>query len=196
MDHNLGQAGAKRPLETIAEQGQAAGKLGLLPLPDFQGGGHAHDQGNRLGAGAEARLMMPAEHQRRRWNVLAEQQGADAQRPAELMGGNAHGGHAQPVEIDRHLAHHFDGVGVQGDARAGAQRGQFLDRLEHARLVVAQQDADQAGVGGQQRGELLDADDALGRQAQGVHPPALLQEVFGRLDDALMLAGRNDDAAG
>ena len=84
----------------------------------------------------------------------------------------------------------------KGTPAAVAQRGQFLDRLEHARLVVAQQDADQAGVRGQQRGQLLDADDALGGQAQGVHPPALLQEVFGRLDDALMLAGRDDDAAG
>ncbi len=72
----------------------------------------------------------------------------------------------------------------------------FFDRLEHARLVVAQQDADQTGVGGQQRGQLLDADDALGRQTQGVHSPALLQEMFGRLDDALMLAGRDDDSAG
>ena len=45
--------------------------------------------------------------------------------------------------------HHLDGVGVQGDARAVTEGGQFFDGLEHARLVVAQQDADQAGVRGQ-----------------------------------------------
>ena len=43
--------------------------------------------------------------------------------------------------------------------------------------------------------ELLDARDAARRQSQGVQPPALLQEMFGRSNDALVFAGGDDDLA-
>ena len=57
-----------------------------------------------------------AEEDRLERDVVADQQGSDAQRALKLVGGNAHGGQAQAAEIERQFARHGDGVAVQGHA--------------------------------------------------------------------------------
>ena len=54
-------------------------------------------------------------------HAVADQQGADAQRAAELVGGDAQGGHAQAAKVDRQFPDHLDRIGVQG-TRAALQR--------------------------------------------------------------------------
>ena len=51
-------------------------------------------------------------------------------------------------KLDRQLAHDLHGVGVQRHAGLVADRRQLGDRLQHARLVVAQHHADQPRLAG------------------------------------------------
>ena len=85
---------------------------------------------------------------------------------------------------------------VQGHAEAIANRRHFGDRLEHARLVVAQGRADQPGLGAQQPGEAIRADQSGGVDAQGVEPPALFHQPLGRLDHAGVFDRGDDDLSG
>ena len=80
----------------------------------------------------------PPNMQRRQRHVPRHEQRPDAQRASKLVGGNAHGRHAQAAEAHRQLARHLHGVGMQRHPGLVADRRQLGDRLEHARLVVAQ----------------------------------------------------------
>ena len=146
--------------------------------------------------GTQAVLLMAAEKDRLHCRAVTKQEGGNAHGPLKLVGGDAHGGDAQAAEVDRQLAGHGDRVGVQGHAPAIANRRDFGDRFEHARLVVAQSRADQPGLVAQQRGEAIRADQPGGVDAQGVEPPALFQEPLGRLDHAGVFDRGDDDVCG
>ena len=77
--------------------------------------------------------------------VRRQQQRADTGRPAQLVRGYRHAVRPQPVQMDRHPPGRLDRVHMQQRAMPPADRGSLRHRLDHARLVVGQHQADQRG---------------------------------------------------
>ena len=78
--------------------------------------GEGGDAGHVEGAGADVALLAAAVQQRRAGDVPAEQQGADADRAAQLVAGDGQRGGAAGGEVDRDLPDRLDGVGVERHA--------------------------------------------------------------------------------
>ena len=137
VDDDVRQHRAQFRLETIAERPQVAAAFFTLLLPEFQGRSHADSQRGGLRAGPKSRLLVPAEQQRRQRNAVADRQGADAQRTAELVRRNAQRIRSKRAETHWQLADDLDGVGVQRHAGGTANRRQIGHGLQHAGVVIA-----------------------------------------------------------
>ena len=79
---------------------------------------HADGERDGFGAGADAALLEAAEELRLKFDVVAHDERADAERAAEFVGGDGHRGDAKIAEIDRQFAGGLGGVGVQRDCCA------------------------------------------------------------------------------
>ena len=143
--------------------------------------------------GRRPSCSMAAELQRHQRGTRTQDQGADSHGALEFMCGDAHRGDAQRAEIDRLFANDLDGVGVHGHAGAVCQSGQFGHGLEHARIVVAEHYAEQAGVRREQWWELVDPHDAAGGDRQRIESPSLLQQSLSGSKHTGMFDRRDDD---
>ena len=71
-----------------------------------------------------------------KFDVVAHDERADAERAVEFVGGDGHRGDAELAEVDGQFADGLGGVGVQRDAAFVADRGEFGDGLQDAGFVV------------------------------------------------------------
>ena len=74
MNDDVRQSSSKPMLETIAQGRQSPGGLVMFLPPEFQSGGHADRQRDRLGARPQSLLLMTAEQKRRKRDAIAQQQ--------------------------------------------------------------------------------------------------------------------------
>ena len=69
-----------------------------------------------------------------RSDVVAHEERADAERAAEFVGGDGHGGGAQVAKVERQFSGCLGGIGVKRDAVLVAEGGQFGDGLQRRRF--------------------------------------------------------------
>ncbi len=101
-------------------------------------------------------------------------------------------GHLQMLEIDRQLARDLDRVGVQRNARAGADFRQLGHGLEHARFVVGEHHAGEARPLVEQSRELIDRHDSFTGGGHTMDSPALPFELFDGAEHAGVFDRRDD----
>ena len=141
-------------------------------------------------------MLKAAEQDWSKPRIGTQDQSTDSARPVELVRGKRHGGNAQAAEMDRQLSDDLHGVGMHRNAGFGAQLGQFLNRLQDARFVVAQHDADQPGVVVEQFPQMVDLHDSVARHADSLDVETESRQLFRGTDDAGMFDRRNNHASG
>ena len=195
MNDQFWTLGKECLLECIAQPGHALGTRSPFSLPNRKGGMHTDGQADRFGSWTKARLLKSALHERRERRAVSNEQHADADRAVKLVGTGRKGCYAKSTEINGQFSHDLNGIGMEGYSSRGTNGGQLLDWLQHSGLVVAEHDADQAGLWTKQCGEFFDLDDAFVGDSQSVEIKRLLFERLSRSDDGRML-DRGDDQMG
>ena len=163
--------------QVVTKAGDPLGALG--PALDGHLGrrGEAHDRGGVQGAGAHVALLPATVQDRHQVDGPAEHQQAGPERPAELVPGHGHRVQAAGREVERERAERLHRVGVERHVVRRRDRGQRLDRLDGADLVVGPHDRDQrdrAGVGREGRLERLGVHPAGGVDRQPLDHRALV----------------------
>ncbi len=153
--------------------------------------GKTGNRRNILGAGPRRSSWPPPMHQRCHGEAVADDQRARPHRPAELVGRNAHQIDAEHAEIDRNLAKACTASVCTSAPWAVRQGHDFAKRLNDARLIVGEHDTDQRLGAGQQLGQRIEIDDALGRNRNDFDR---LARRLRRFDHRGMLDGRNQEA--
>src|SRR5215470_8268361 len=156
------------------------------------------DRGSVQGAGTHVALLAAAVKDGDQVDAASEQQRADPQRPADLVGGDRERGSAALREVDRQLARRLDGVAVEGNLMLTGHGGQVGNRLHGPDLVVRPHDADQ---GDGLRVALDDLSQRLGASTAGIvqrQPadlgPLVLVQPAHAVEDGVMLDGRGEHA--
>ena len=151
LDRQSDAAGERSRFEVGREaSAHARGHSLRFVMPQFERAAHADGERDGFGAGANAGLLEAAEELRVKFDVVAHDERADAERAAEFVGGDGHRGDAELAEVDRQFAGDLGGVGVERDVVLVANRGEFGDRLDDAGFVVGEHGGDEAGFGAQQ----------------------------------------------
>ena len=125
-----------------------------MGLPEFERGAEADGEGDGFCAGAVPACWKPPKSWGSNLDVAADDEGADANRAAELVRGDGHCGGAEFAEAERKLAGGLGGVGVERDFVRVADRGQLGDGLDDAGFVVGEHGDDEAGFGAEQLGSV------------------------------------------
>ncbi|CAM5292492.1 hypothetical protein SVIOM74S_05938 [Streptomyces violarus] len=130
--------------------------------------------------------------------LAAEDERADAVRPADLVARHRHRGEAGGGEVHGDLAEGLDGVRVQGDAELGGRVGEFADRQNRPDLVVRPHDGGEGhvvGVAGDRLAQGVRVDAAVGVDRQVLDGGALVfaEPVHG-VEDGVVLDGAGEDA--
>ena len=126
-------------------------------------------------------------------NIVSHDECADAERAAELVGGDGHRGGAEFAEVERQFAGGLGGIGVERDVVLVADGGQFGDGLDDARFVVGEHRGDERVFRAGACAQFVNADYAVGVDAEVVDLAAALSEVVGERGDAGVFDGGDDE---
>ena len=119
------------------------------------GGSGKSDYGPKiLGAGPETALLPTSEAAWANRGSALEIQGADADRPADLMPGDGEGIDSEICNIKGHMQPTLDGVGVIDGPVGMSYIGKCSDGLDDAGLVVGEHDRHKRDIGSHERFEL------------------------------------------
>ncbi len=192
VDGPVGDLGQARD-ELVPEGRHLRHGLGQLGHGLFQGGGHAHDAGQVLGAGPLAPLLSAALDEVGQDDALFGVEDANALGTVELVGGEGQKINVVFLHVDGDVAHSLDRVGVEENAGPAADGADLPDGLDGADLVVGVHDGDQAGLRRDGGLHLLGRHQTVAVDVQISDGEALFFQLLQGVEHGVVLKGRGDD---
>ena len=185
--------------QTLAQE---VGEVGVMAIVgflvadgEFEGGGHADDEGDVFGAGAAVAFLGAALDLGYDAGAASDVKDADALGAVKFVGGEGEEINAESVDVEGESAGRLDGVGVEGDAGTFQEGGDFGDRLDGADFVVGVVNADQGEVVAEEAVQVAEVDDAVLVDAEIVDVgAAVAAEILGGAQDGVVFDAGNDEA--
>lgn len=153
----------------------------------FKGGGHAHDGGEILRAGALAALLRAAFDETCQGNALAGVQHADALRTVELVRGEREHIDVLCLYVDGDVPRRLHSVGVERHACLAADGADLADGQDGADLVVGVHNGHEARVLAESVFYLLRRHGADGTDGEQLDLKALVLEPLEHMQHGMML---------
>ncbi len=193
MHLGLIERGQDAILKTIAKGGKSR-HVRERRLRELGGLAHADDAGDVFRPTAPPALLRSTDDQRRHAQPAPREERADTLGAVEFMRGEAHGVDADVRDVDRQLADRLRAVTMERHARGLANRGDLLDRKDHARLVIHPHNGDEGGLRSDGRSKTVQIKEATRIHLDGDDLEPLFGELGAQLARRRMLDGRRDDA--
>ena len=164
VDERLIQGCSKFVFQTSTQAGNAGAFLGHLKACDLAGFSESDDAGNVQRTRPHAALVSAAIDDCRKLyaRVLATHiQSANAFRAVSLVGREGHQVDFLLFQVDLYFAGRLSCVAMENDAFLAAQLANFLDRLDHANLIIDQHDRDQDSIRANRFFQLSDGNETI-----------------------------------